>query len=103
MERPELAVLLAYAKRSLEPAMLGSTCRTTRASSATCARYFPPAVVERFGHLLAEHPLRRELIATINANDVVNSLGRDVRLPARRRARRRSPPTSSAPTGSRAR
>ena len=32
-------------------------------------------MVERFGHLLAEHPLRRELIATINANTVVNSLG----------------------------
>ena len=39
------------------------------------ARYFPPQVVERFGHLLAEHPLRRELIATIVANDVVNSQG----------------------------
>ena len=32
-------------------------------------------MVERFGHLLAEHPLRRELIATVNANLVANSLG----------------------------
>jgi glutamate dehydrogenase len=31
--------------------------------------------VERFGDLLPEHPLRRELIATIVANDVVNSQG----------------------------
>jgi glutamate dehydrogenase len=37
--------------------------------------YFPDRVVERFGHLLADHPLRRELIATINANMVANSLG----------------------------
>jgi glutamate dehydrogenase len=37
--------------------------------------YFPPKVVERFGHLMEEHPLRRELIATIAANDVVNSEG----------------------------
>ena len=37
--------------------------------------YFPPAVVERLGHLLGEHPLRRELVATIVANDVVNALG----------------------------
>jgi glutamate dehydrogenase len=37
--------------------------------------YFPDRVAERFAHLLGEHPLRRELIATINANDVVNSLG----------------------------
>ena len=32
-------------------------------------------IVERFGHLLAEHPLRREIIATIASNDVVNSQG----------------------------
>ena len=37
--------------------------------------YFPPLVVERFGDLLPEHPLRRELNATILANDVVNSQG----------------------------
>src|SRR5690606_11396342 len=37
--------------------------------------YFPPAVVERFGHLIDEHPLRRELIATIVANEVVNAEG----------------------------
>ena len=32
-------------------------------------------MVERFGGLLPEHPLRRELNATILANDVVNSQG----------------------------
>ena len=37
--------------------------------------YFPPKVVERFGHLLGRHALRRELVATIMANDVVNSQG----------------------------
>jgi glutamate dehydrogenase len=31
--------------------------------------------VERFDHLIDEHPLRRELVATIVANDVVNSQG----------------------------
>ena len=38
-------------------------------------RYFPPTIVQRFGHLLAEHPLKREIIATIASNDVVNSQG----------------------------
>jgi glutamate dehydrogenase len=37
--------------------------------------YFPHPVVERFGARLGDHPLRRELIATINANLVVNALG----------------------------
>jgi glutamate dehydrogenase len=32
-------------------------------------------VVERFGHLLANHPLRRELVATIVSNDVLNAMG----------------------------
>ena len=32
-------------------------------------------MVERFGALLAQHPLRRELLATINANLAVNALG----------------------------
>ena len=32
-------------------------------------------MVARFGHLLADHPLRRELVATINANHVLDSLG----------------------------
>jgi glutamate dehydrogenase len=32
-------------------------------------------VIERFGHLVPEHPLRRELVATIVANDIVNSQG----------------------------
>jgi glutamate dehydrogenase len=32
-------------------------------------------VVARLGHLLSEHPLRRELLATIVSNHVVNALG----------------------------
>ena len=32
-------------------------------------------MVEQFGHLLPSHPLRREIIATIVTNDVINSMG----------------------------
>ena len=39
------------------------------------AMYFPGPVVERFGSHLVTHPLRREIIATIVTNDVVNSMG----------------------------
>jgi glutamate dehydrogenase len=75
MVRPELAVLLAYAKRSIAAALLDSDIPDSPYLAQDLERYFPPKVVERFGHLLAEHPLRRELIATIAANDVVNSQG----------------------------
>ena len=75
MVRPELAVLLAYAKRSLATALLRSDLPESEYLERDIRRYFPPLVVERFGDLLPEHPLRRELIATILANDVVNSQG----------------------------
>jgi glutamate dehydrogenase len=75
MVRPELAVLLAYAKRSVYAALLHSDLLDSDYLERDLHRYFPPAVVERFGALMPEHPLRRELIATIAANDVVNSQG----------------------------
>ena len=75
LERPELAVLLAYAKRSLTGALLRSSLPDDAYLEGDLRAYFPPAVVERLGHLLAEHPLRRELVATIVSNHVVNALG----------------------------
>ena len=75
LERPELAVLLAYAKRSLTGALLRSTLPDDAYLDDELRGYFPPAVVERFDALLSDHPLRRELVATIVANDVVNALG----------------------------
>jgi glutamate dehydrogenase len=75
MVRPELAVLLAYAKRSIAQSLLASDLPDSPYLVQDLLGYFPPKVVERFGHLIEEHPLRRELIATIAANDVVNSQG----------------------------
>ena len=75
MVRPEIAVLLAYSKRSVFQALLESDLLDSEYLERDLHRYFPPQVVERFGALMLEHPLRRELIATIAANDVVNSQG----------------------------
>ena len=73
--RPELAVLLAYAKRAIFAALVSSDLPDSPYLAEDLRSYFPPKIVERFGHLLEEHPLRRELIATIVANDVVNAQG----------------------------
>ncbi len=74
--RPELAVLLAYAKRAIATELLESDLPDSEyLEQDDLLRYFPPAIVDRFGHLIREHPLKRELIATIVANDVVNSSG----------------------------
>jgi glutamate dehydrogenase len=75
LERPELALLLAYAKRALTRSLLASDFCDDPCLERDLRGYFPDPVVERFGGLLAEHPLRRELVATINANMVANSLG----------------------------
>ncbi len=75
LERPELAVLLAYAKRGLTAELLSSDVPDEPAFEEDLRAYFPPAVTERCAHLMAEHPLRRELVATLLANEVVNALG----------------------------
>ena len=73
--RPELAVLIAYAKRAIFAALVASDLPDSPYLVEDLRSYFPPRIVERFGHLLEHHPLRRELIATIVANDVVNAQG----------------------------
>ena len=75
MTRPELAVLLAFSKQSLTNAILDSSLPDSAYLDRDLRDYFPPEVVERFGSLLNEHPLRRELIAMLVSNDVVNSQG----------------------------
>lgn len=75
LSRPELAVLAAYAKRSLVDALLVSELPESPDPTPVLGDYFPGAVTERFGHLVMEHPLRRELIATRIANDLVDAQG----------------------------
>ena len=75
MVRPELCVLLAYAKRLLRGQVLESSLPDDPYLQGVMREYFPPAVLERFSALLPDLPLRRELIATMVTNDVVNSMG----------------------------
>jgi glutamate dehydrogenase len=75
MERPELAVLVAYSKQQLARALERTDFVEEPWLERDLRGYFPPAVVKRFGHLLGQHPLRRELICMVNSNAVVNALG----------------------------
>ena len=68
-------MLLAYAKRAISAALEGSDLLDSPYLAQDLRTYFPPGIVERFRHLIDQHPLRRELLATILANDVVNSQG----------------------------
>ena len=75
MTAPEMAVLLAYSKRSLRDWLLDSELPDWDNFGDEAREYFPAEVASRFGDLIPEHPLRRELVATIVANRVVNSEG----------------------------
>jgi glutamate dehydrogenase len=75
LTRPELSVLLAYAKMSLDHELLQSDLPDAPDLAEELRLYFPPALRDRFPAQIAAHPLRREIVATIIANDVVNRAG----------------------------
>ena len=75
MTRPELAVLLSYAKMSLTEHLRVSNLPDDPHFVDDLLAYFPQPIVERFRSHILQHPLRRELISTIVANQVLNSQG----------------------------
>lgn len=75
LSRPEIATLLAWAKRELKEALLGSDLPDSPLCSPALARSLPPGAVARFGDLLPEHRLRRELITTVITNRIIDRLG----------------------------
>ena len=75
LTRPELAVLLAYAKLSLKADLLDSSVPDDPYLGRELERYFPPAIAERFPDALARHRLRREIIATQLANSMISRGG----------------------------
>jgi glutamate dehydrogenase len=72
---PELAVLLAYAKTTLKGELLASDAPDDPYFLSKLERYFPTALRERFRDEMGDHRLRRELVATGLANEVVNRAG----------------------------
>ncbi len=70
--RPELAVLLAYAKMTLYEALLASTLPDAPELADELRSYFPQAVRHRLAAQIATHPLHREIIATVLTNEIVN-------------------------------
>jgi len=73
--RPELAVLLAYAKIWLYDAVLHSDLPDDSFLGADLARYFPTPIRERFAADIQRHRLHREIIATTVTNSMINRVG----------------------------
>jgi len=75
LTRPELAVLLAYAKIDLYDALINSPVCYDPHLSVALQDYFPKTLSERFADEIEAHPLRREIIATELANAIINRGG----------------------------
>jgi len=75
LTRPELAVLLAYAKTALYDAFLDSDLPDDPYFNSDLTRYFPRPLRKRFPEAINRHRLRREIIATSVANSIVNRVG----------------------------
>ena len=75
LTRPELGILLGASKRDLTDRLLASGLPEDPALRSLLTDAFPDAVSHRFDHLLDGHRLRRELIATELAGEIVDRLG----------------------------
>jgi glutamate dehydrogenase len=73
--RPELSVLLAYAKLALYDDLLESAVPDDRYLGRELGRYFPKEISAQFPDALEHHRLRREIIATQLANSMINRGG----------------------------
>ena len=75
LTRPELSVLLAYSKISMKDAMLMSEVPDDPFFERDLLANFPAELVRRYADSLRRHQLRREIIATMLTNAVVNRMG----------------------------
>ncbi|MDA8310718.1 MAG: NAD-glutamate dehydrogenase [Actinomycetota bacterium] len=73
--RPELAVVLAYAKSDLVAAIEQSPIVADPSFAEAVEAYFPAAMRTDFGDLIARHRLYDQILATEVANEIVDQLG----------------------------
>jgi glutamate dehydrogenase len=75
LTRPELAVLLSFAKIALTDDLLAGRLPDAPFTADFLTQYFPPRLIQEFSKDVAGHRLRREIIATEVTNRVVNRGG----------------------------
>ena len=73
--RPELAVVLSYAKIDLYNGLIDSNESLEDFLQIDPQRYFPPILRRRYLDLIPDHRLSRQILATLIANALVNRMG----------------------------
>ncbi len=75
LSRPELAVLVAYARSELARSIDASPLADDEAAGPLALRYFPASLRRDFAHLVPAHPLHKQLVSSELANEVVARMG----------------------------
>ena len=73
--RPELSVLVCYAKVMLKEILLETDLLSDPWLVKSADNAFPPELIQRYGDAVADHQLRQEIAATQLANDMVDRVG----------------------------
>ncbi|MDO6745733.1 NAD-glutamate dehydrogenase [Gilvimarinus sp. 1_MG-2023] len=73
--RPEISVLISYAKVGLKEDLATPTITQDPVLAKLCLQAFPATMQSRFPKVLMDHPLVSEIVATQLANDIVNTQG----------------------------
>jgi glutamate dehydrogenase len=73
--RPEIAVVISYAKIDLYNGLTASDQSLDDFLAMDPQRYFPEILRRRYKDLLPGHRLSREILATLIANNIVNRMG----------------------------
>ena len=73
--RPELAVVLGYAKIDVYNALMSSGESLADFLKTHPMRYFPEVLRRRYPEFIPEHRLSPHILATLIANDIVNRMG----------------------------
>jgi glutamate dehydrogenase len=72
---PELATLLAHVKLELKDRLLASELPESEVFARRLPEYFPKPLRQRFADAISAHPLKRQIITTLMANEVVDGAG----------------------------
>ena len=75
LTRPELAILISYAKAVLKEDLAITDIADDNYMAASIEGAFPQKITQLFSQPLYHHRLRREIVATQIANDMVNNMG----------------------------
>ena len=73
--RPVISSLVSYSKIFVKGILLESTLIDETFASQFLFKYFPKSFVGAYEHEIAHHPLRREIIATMMADIIINLQG----------------------------